>query len=35
MMAQHYKTVYDHVALQSQMNLVVGAEGMKQFGGSP
>jgi hypothetical protein len=35
MMAQHYKTAYDHVALQSQMNLVVGAEGMKRLDGSP
>ena len=35
MMAQHYKTVYDHVALQSQMNLVVGTEVMKQIGATP
>jgi hypothetical protein len=35
MMAQHYKTVYDHVTLQSQMNLVVGTEVMKQIGTTP
>jgi outer membrane protein TolC len=31
MSAQHYKTRYDHVALQSQMNLVVGTEILKQI----
>lgn len=32
MSAQHYKTRYDHIALQSQLNLVVGTEIMKQLG---
>jgi outer membrane protein len=31
MTAQHYKTVYDHVVLQSQMNLLVGTEVLKQL----
>jgi hypothetical protein len=31
MSAQHYKTRYDHVALKSQMNLVVGTEVLKQI----
>ena len=31
MSAQHYKTRYDHVALQSQLNLVVGTEILKQL----
>jgi outer membrane protein len=31
MSAQHYKTRYDHVALQSQMNLVVGTDILKQI----
>lgn len=31
MSAQHYKTRYDHIALQSQMNLVVGTEILKQI----
>jgi hypothetical protein len=31
MSAQHYKTRYDHMALQSQMNLVVGTEVLKQI----
>lgn len=30
MSAQHYKTRYDHVALQSQLSLVVGTELLKQ-----
>jgi outer membrane protein TolC len=29
--AQHYKTVYDHAALQSQLELVVGTEVLKQL----
>jgi len=33
MQAQHYKARYDHVALQSQMNLLVGTEVLKQFQG--
>ena len=31
MAAQHYKTRYDHIALQSQLNLAVGTEVMKQL----
>jgi hypothetical protein len=31
MCAQHYKTRYDHIALQSQLNLLVGTEVMKQL----
>jgi outer membrane protein len=31
MTAQHYKTLYDHVALQSQLDLVVGTEVLKQM----
>lgn len=31
MSAQHYKTRYDHIALQSQLDLVVGAEVTKQI----
>ncbi len=31
MSAQHYKTRYDHIALQSQLNLVVGTEVLKQL----
>jgi hypothetical protein len=31
MSAQHYKTRYDHVALQSQLSLVVGTEVTKQI----
>jgi outer membrane protein len=26
MTAQHYKTCYDHIALKSQLNLIVGRE---------
>jgi outer membrane protein TolC len=33
MSAQHYKTCYDHVALQSQLATVVGAEVWKQLEG--
>jgi len=33
MKAQHYKTCYDHVALQSQLATVVGAEVWKQLEG--
>jgi outer membrane protein TolC len=33
MQAQHYKARYDHVALQSQLNLLVGTEVLKQFQG--
>ena len=33
MQAQHYKACYDHVALQSQINLLVGTEVAKQIGG--
>ncbi|MEZ4599661.1 MAG: TolC family protein [Syntrophotaleaceae bacterium] len=29
MSAQHYKALYDHVALQSRLNLIVGSEVMK------
>ena len=28
---QHYKTRYDHIALQSQLNLVVGTEVLKKL----
>ena len=35
MSAQHYKTCYDHVALQSQLNLVVGTEVWKRLGTAP
>lgn len=31
MSAQHYKTRYDHVALQSQLNLLVGTEVVRQL----
>ncbi|MFH0725134.1 MAG: TolC family protein [Pseudomonadota bacterium] len=31
MSAQHYKTRYDHIALQSQLDLVVGTEVLKQL----
>ena len=31
MFAQHYRTRYDHIALQSQLNLVVGSEVLKQL----
>jgi outer membrane protein TolC len=31
MSAQHYKTCYDHIALQSQLELVVGTEVLKQL----
>ena len=31
MCAQHYKTRYDHIALQSQLSLVVGTEVVKQI----
>ncbi len=31
MSAQHYKTRYDHIALQSQMNLLVGTEILKKL----
>ena len=31
MSAQHYKTCYDHIALQSQLDLVVGTEVLKQL----
>ena len=33
MSAQHYKTRYDHIALQSQLNLIVGAEILKKLEG--
>ena len=33
MSAQHYKTRYDHIALQSQMNLIVGTEWLDQLQG--
>jgi len=33
MQAQHYKAVYDHLALQSQLNLLVGTEVLKQIQG--
>jgi outer membrane protein TolC len=33
MSAQHYKARYDHLALQSQLNLLVGAEVLKRLGG--
>ena len=32
MSAQHYKTRYDHIALQSQLNLLVGTEVVKRLG---
>ena len=31
MSAQHYKAQYDHIAIQSQMNLVVGAEWLNRL----
>jgi outer membrane protein len=31
MTAQHYKACYDHVALQSRLNLIVGTEVLKTF----
>ena len=31
MSAQHYKALYDHIALQSQLTLVVGTEVMKKL----
>jgi len=31
MCAQHYKTCYDHLALQSQLNLLVGTEVLKKL----
>jgi outer membrane protein TolC len=31
MSAQHYKTTYDHLALQSQMDLLVGTEVLKKL----
>ena len=31
MSAQHYKTRYDHLALQSQMTLLVGTEVLKKL----
>jgi outer membrane protein TolC len=31
MQAQHYKARYDHIALQSQLNLLVGTEVLKQL----
>jgi hypothetical protein len=33
MQAQHYKALYDHIALKSQLNLLVGTEVVKQFQG--
>jgi len=33
MSAQHYKTRYDHIALQSQLNLLVGTEVLKKLEG--
>ncbi|MEZ4483389.1 MAG: hypothetical protein R2864_01930 [Syntrophotaleaceae bacterium] len=33
MSAQHYKTRYDHIALQSQMNLLVGTEVLNKIEG--
>ena len=33
MSALHYKARYDHIALQSQLNLLVGTEVLKQFEG--
>ena len=33
MQAQHYKARYDHIALQSQLNLLVGTEVLKQLQG--
>jgi outer membrane protein TolC len=35
MAAQHYKTRYDHLALQSRLNLLVGAEVLKKLNISP
>lgn len=35
MSAQHYKSGYDHVVLQSELNLLVGAEVLKQIQGAP
>ena len=31
MCAQHYKARYDHIALQSQLNLIVGTEVLKKI----
>jgi hypothetical protein len=31
MMAQHYKARYDHVAWQSQLDLLVGTEVLKKL----
>jgi len=31
MCAQHYKARYDHLALQSQLDLLVGTELIKRF----
>ena len=31
MSAQHYKARYDHIALQSQLNLIVGTEVLKKL----
>jgi hypothetical protein len=33
MQAQHFKARYDHVALESQLNLLVGTEVLKQLQG--
>ena len=33
MTAQHYKVRYDHVALQSQLNLLVGTEVLRRVEG--
>lgn len=35
MCAQHYKTCYDHIALQSQMALLVGTEVLKKLRANP
>ena len=35
MSAQHYKARYDHIALQSQLNLLVGTEILKRFQAAP
>jgi outer membrane protein TolC len=32
MSAQHYKTTFDHIALQSQMDLLVGTEVLNKLG---
>lgn len=32
MSAQHYKAQYDHIAIQSQMNLIVGTEWLNRLG---